>query len=52
VPDVAIELDEGPRIEQLDESLARQQLALLALALDRLLGTGVLGLVPQLAELV
>src|SRR5439155_9443106 len=52
VTDVTIELDEGSRIQQLDQSFAREQLALLTLALDRLLGTGVLGLVAQLAKLV
>src|SRR5439155_17512603 len=40
------------RIQQLDEPLAREQLALLALALDRLLGPRVLGLVAQLPKLV
>ena len=48
--DVAVELDEGARVEQLDEPLARKQLALLALTLDRLLGTGVPRLVTQLLE--
>ena len=43
--DEAVELDEGARIEELDEPLAREQLALLALTLDRLLGAGVLGFV-------
>jgi hypothetical protein len=52
MPDEAVELDEGARIEELDEPLAREQLALLALALDRLVGTGVLGLVAKLVELV
>src|SRR5207249_2656453 len=45
VPHVAIELDERARIQQLEEPLAREQLALLALALDRLLGPRVHGLV-------
>ena len=52
MPDEAVELDEGARIEELDEPLAREQLALLALALDRLVGAGVLGLVAQLLQLV
>src|SRR5439155_1565489 len=48
--DIAVELDERTGIEQLDEPLAREQLPLLALPLDRLLGAGVLGLVAQLLE--
>ena len=52
MPDIAIELHERARIQQLDESLAREELALLALALDRRLGTGVLGLVAELLQLV
>jgi hypothetical protein len=36
VADVAVELDERAGVEELDETLAREQLALLALALDRL----------------
>src|SRR5207244_3427860 len=47
---VAIELDERTRIQQLDEALAREQLSLLALPLDCLLGAGVLGLVAQLLK--
>src|SRR5207244_2017130 len=52
VADVPVELDERAGIEELDEPLAREQLSLLALALDGLVGAAVLGLVPQLLELV
>src|SRR6185369_12834793 len=52
MPDEAVELDEGARIEELDEPLACEQLALLALTLDRLVGAGVLGLVTQLLKLI
>src|SRR6185295_10454921 len=52
VADVAVELDERARVEQLDEPLAREELALLALALDRLVGAGVLGLVAEVPQLV
>src|SRR5262249_9481049 len=51
VTDVAVELDERARVEQLDEPLAREQLPLLSLALDRLLPRGVLPFVAQLLEL-
>jgi hypothetical protein len=52
MPDEAVELDEGAGIQQLDETLAGEKLALLALALDRLVGAGVLGLVAELLELI
>src|SRR5512146_2898081 len=52
VADVAVELDEGAGIEELDEPLACEQLPLLTLPLDRPLGGGVLGFVPQLCELL
>src|SRR5580765_4961111 len=52
MPDEAVELDEGARIEELDEPLACEQLPLLALALDRLVGAGVLRFVAQLLELI
>jgi hypothetical protein len=47
VADVAVDLDERTRIEELDEPLPREQLALLALPLDRLLRPCMLGLVAQ-----
>ena len=52
MPHVAVELDERAGIEELLDPLAREQLALLPLALDRLLGPGVQRLVAQLLELV
>ena len=47
---VAVELDEGARVEQLLDPLAREQLAALVLARDRLLASGVLGPLAQLLE--
>ena len=41
VPHVAVELDERARVEQLLDALAREQLALAALPLDRLLAARV-----------
>jgi hypothetical protein len=52
VADVAVELDERTGIQKLDQALAREQLPLLPLALDRLVGRRMLRLVPQLVELV
>jgi hypothetical protein len=52
MPDKAVELDERARIEELDEPFACEQLSLLALPLDRLVGPGVLGLVAQLLKLI
>src|SRR5580765_1730729 len=52
MPDEAVELDKGARIEELDEPFACEQLPLLALALDRLVGAGVLRFVAQLLELL
>jgi hypothetical protein len=48
----AVELDERLRIEELLNALAGEQLALLALPLDRLFAAGVLRLVAQLLELL
>ena len=49
---VAVELDERARIEQLLDPLAREQLALLALPLDRFLAPCVQRFVAQLLELL
>jgi hypothetical protein len=43
--DVSVELDERSRIDELNETLAREQLALPALAFDRPARACVLGLV-------
>src|SRR5262249_23160443 len=51
VANVAVELDERARVEQLDQPFAREQLPLLTLALDSLLTCRVLRLVPQLLQL-
>src|SRR5207249_12045638 len=50
VPDVAVELDEGAGIEQLLGPLAREELAPLALLLDRALAARVERVVAQLLQ--
>ena len=50
VADVAVELDEAARVEEQLEPLAGEELAPLALPLDRALVAGVGGLVPQRGE--
>src|SRR5205085_7930290 len=45
VTDETVELDERARVEELDEALAREQLALLPLPVDGALAAGMLGLV-------
>src|ERR1700730_7055354 len=52
VPSEHVELAEGPRIGKQLEPLAREQLASLVLALDRLGAADVQGLVAQLVELL
>src|SRR5207244_4385752 len=51
VADVAVELDERARVEELLEALAREELAALALARDGLLVSLVQGLLAELLEL-
>ena len=50
VPDVAVELDERARVEQLLDPLAREQLPALPLPRDRLLVARVRGLLGELLE--
>src|SRR5262249_52082052 len=52
VAEVAVELDERSGIEELDQARAREQLPLLALSFDRLLGACVLRFLPKLVESV